>query len=41
MQVTKNHFEDLAYIRVSGEGTNLQQLLVYTDSTADKDLLMV
>lgn len=38
--VTKNHFKDLAYICVSGEGTGLQQLLVYTESMNDKDLLM-
>ncbi|KAL8147669.1 hypothetical protein AgCh_005115 [Apium graveolens] len=38
--VTKNHFKDLAYICVGGEGTSLQQLLVYTDSINDKDLLM-
>lgn len=41
VQVTKNHFKDIAYICVSGEGTSLQQLLVYTDSMNDKDLLMV
>ena len=33
MQVTKNHFKDLAYICVSGEATSLQQLLVYTETT--------
>lgn len=41
MQVTKKHFKDLAYIRVAGESTSPQQLIVYTDSNDDRDLLMV
>ncbi|KAK9268496.1 hypothetical protein L1049_000248 [Liquidambar formosana] len=38
--VTKKHFDDLVYVRVSGENSCLQQLIVYTDSTDEKDLLM-
>ncbi|TMW95940.1 hypothetical protein EJD97_008138 [Solanum chilense] len=38
--VTKKHFKDLAYIRVAGESTSPQQLIVYTDSNDDRDLLM-
>ncbi|OIT00543.1 PREDICTED: poly(A)-specific ribonuclease PARN isoform X1 [Nicotiana attenuata] len=38
--VTKKHFKDLAFIRVAGEATSPQQLIVYTDSNDDKDLLM-
>ncbi|XP_059282126.1 poly(A)-specific ribonuclease PARN isoform X1 [Lycium ferocissimum] len=38
--VTRKHFKDLAYIRVAGEATSLQQLIVYTDSNDDRDLLM-
>nr|APX61427.1 PARN [Nicotiana benthamiana] len=38
--VTKKHFKDLAYIRVAGEATSPQQLIVYTDSNDDKDRLM-
>lgn len=38
--VTKKHFKDLAYIRVAGEATSPQQLIVYTDSNDDRDLLM-
>ncbi|MCE2055173.1 hypothetical protein HAX54_042096 [Datura stramonium] len=38
--VTKKHFKDLAYIRVAGEATSPQQLIVYTDSDDDRDLLM-
>lgn len=41
MQVTKKNFKDLAYIRVAGEATSPQQLIVYTDSNDDRDLLMV
>lgn len=41
IQVTKKHFKDLSYIRVAGEATSPQQLIVYTDSNDDKDLLMV
>lgn len=41
IQVTKKHFKDLAYVRVAGEATSPQQLIVYTDSNDDKDLLMV
>ncbi|KAK6773584.1 hypothetical protein RDI58_028822 [Solanum bulbocastanum] len=38
--VTKRHFKNLAYIRVAGEATSPQQLIVYTDSNDDRDLLM-
>ncbi|CAN4102609.1 unnamed protein product [Withania somnifera] len=38
--VTKEHFKDLAYIRVAGETTSRQQLIVYTDSNDDRDVLM-
>ncbi|KAK4355159.1 hypothetical protein RND71_024130 [Anisodus tanguticus] len=38
--VTRKHFKDLAYIRVAGEATSPQQLIVYTDSNDDRDLLM-
>lgn len=40
LQVTKKHFKDLAYVRGSNE-ISLQELIVYTDSESDKDLLMV
>ncbi|CAK9148875.1 unnamed protein product [Ilex paraguariensis] len=38
--VTKKHFKDLAYVRLNGEDSCLQPLIVYTDSKNDKDLLM-
>lgn len=41
MQVTKKHFKDLASVRVEGESSRSQQLVVYTDSESDRDLLKV
>lgn len=41
MQVIRKNFEDLSYIRVNGENCVSQQLVVYTDSKDDRDLLMV
>ena len=41
MQVTKKHFKDLAFVRVEGESSCSQQLVVYTDSESDRDLLKV
>lgn len=41
MQVTEKHFEDVVFIRASGESSTLLQLLVYTDSESDRELLMV
>ncbi|KAJ6754059.1 POLY(A)-SPECIFIC RIBONUCLEASE PNLDC1 [Salix purpurea] len=37
--VTKKHFKDLAFVRVEGESSCSQQLVVYTDSESDRDLL--
>lgn len=37
--VTKKHFKDLASVRVEGESSRSQQLVVYTDSESDRDLL--
>lgn len=37
--VTEKHFKDLAYIHVTGETSGRQPLIVYTDSTKDRDLL--
>ncbi|XP_059662390.1 poly(A)-specific ribonuclease PARN [Cornus florida] len=38
--VTEKHFKDLTYVRVNGETSCERQLIVYTDSKNDKDLLM-
>lgn len=38
--VTKKHFEDLAYVHATGETSCPQPLVVYTESTEDRDLLM-
>ncbi|KAK2999167.1 hypothetical protein RJ639_022611, partial [Escallonia herrerae] len=38
-RVTEKHFKDLAYIRVTDE-ISCQQLIVYTESKNDRDLLM-
>lgn len=40
-QVTRKHFKDLTYVRVNGEDSCLQKLIVYTESENDKNLLMV
>lgn len=37
--VTEKHFKDLAYVHVTGETSGRQPLIVYTDSTKDRDLL--
>ncbi|KAL7249105.1 hypothetical protein ACSBR1_011298 [Camellia fascicularis] len=39
--VTVKHFENLVYIRVKGESSSVQQLIVYTESNNDRGLLMV
>ncbi|CAK7324494.1 unnamed protein product [Dovyalis caffra] len=39
--VTKKHFKDLASVRVEGESSCSQLVVVYTDSEADRDLLKV
>lgn len=41
MQVIRKHFEDLAYVSVEGENSAVQHLVVYTDSKADREVLMV
>jgi poly(A)-specific ribonuclease len=41
MQVINKHFKDLSYVRVNGDNFCSQQLVVYTESKDDKDLLMV
>jgi len=41
LQVINKHFEDLTYVRVTGENLCSQQLVVYTESKDDIDLLMV
>ncbi|XP_015901133.2 poly(A)-specific ribonuclease PARN [Ziziphus jujuba] len=38
--VVKEHFKDLSYVHFEGENSILQQLIVYTESKDDKDLLM-
>ncbi|KAM7499006.1 hypothetical protein LguiA_023420 [Lonicera macranthoides] len=38
--VTQKHFKDLSYLRVTGETSSSQQLIVYTESKDDRDLLM-
>ncbi|KAI8010396.1 Poly(A)-specific ribonuclease PARN [Camellia lanceoleosa] len=38
--VTVKHFENLVYIRVKGESSSVQQLIVYTESNNDRGLLM-
>ncbi|KAI3466414.1 hypothetical protein Pfo_023077 [Paulownia fortunei] len=38
--VTEKHFKDLAYVLVTSETSSPQPLIVYTDSTTDRDLLM-
>ncbi|XP_044473321.1 poly(A)-specific ribonuclease PARN isoform X2 [Mangifera indica] len=38
--VVNKHFKDLVYVRVSGENSCSQQLVVYTDSDDDKKLFM-
>ncbi|KAM7250196.1 hypothetical protein ACFE04_022079 [Oxalis oulophora] len=38
--VTKKNFDNLVYVHVGGDNSCLQQLVVYTDSEADNDLLM-
>ncbi|KAF8410873.1 hypothetical protein HHK36_003410 [Tetracentron sinense] len=38
--VTRKHFKDLAYVRVNGEKSSEQKLVVYTESKDDKDLLV-
>ncbi|KAG8658387.1 hypothetical protein MANES_03G141900v8 [Manihot esculenta] len=38
--VTRKHFKDLSYVRFGGETSCSQQLVVYTDSKNDRDLLM-
>jgi poly(A)-specific ribonuclease len=38
--VTQKHFKDLAYIKVTDDASFLQQLIVYTESKNDMDLLM-
>ncbi|CAI0437527.1 unnamed protein product [Linum tenue] len=38
--VTKQHFNDLVYIRVCGENSWSEQLVVYTDAESDKALLL-
>ncbi|GMP52197.1 hypothetical protein CsSME_00018109 [Camellia sinensis var. sinensis] len=40
VQVTVKHFENLVYIRVKGESSSVQQLIVYTESNNDRGLLM-
>ncbi|KAH6764441.1 Polynucleotidyl transferase [Perilla frutescens var. frutescens] len=37
--VTEKHFKDLAYVHVTGETSCRQPLIVYTDSTEDRELL--
>ncbi|CAA0810722.1 Poly(A)-specific ribonuclease PARN [Striga hermonthica] len=39
--VTEKHFSDLTYVNVAGETSGSQPLVVYTDSTTDRDVLMV
>ncbi|CAA0829328.1 Poly(A)-specific ribonuclease PARN [Striga hermonthica] len=38
--VTEKHFSDLTYVHVAGEISGSQPLVVYTDSTTDRDVLM-
>ncbi|KAK4752641.1 hypothetical protein SAY87_021439 [Trapa incisa] len=38
--VIRKHFEDLAYVSMNFEGSHIQQLVVYVDSKADRDLLL-
>ncbi|XP_031404832.1 poly(A)-specific ribonuclease PARN [Punica granatum] len=38
--VTSKHFDDLAYVSVNSGGSHVQQLVIYIDSNADKDLLL-
>ncbi|XP_010273436.1 PREDICTED: poly(A)-specific ribonuclease PARN isoform X2 [Nelumbo nucifera] len=38
--VIRKHFKDLAYVRVYGDDSSEQKLVVYTDSEDDKDLLL-
>lgn len=40
MQVINKHFKDLSYVRVNGDDL-CSQLVVYTESKDDRDLLMV
>ena len=40
VQVVEKSFKDLAYIRVN-DGSCFQQMIVYTDSGRDLELLMV
>ncbi|KAL2247704.1 poly(A)-specific ribonuclease PARN [Sesamum indicum] len=38
--ITEKHFQDLAYVYVTGETSSRQPLIVYTDSTTDRESLM-
>ncbi|KAL3508359.1 hypothetical protein ACH5RR_027760 [Cinchona calisaya] len=38
--VIKNNFKDLVYVSMTGETSSPQQLIVYTHSTSDRDLLL-
>ncbi|CAN1815024.1 hypothetical protein LINPERHAP1_LOCUS27300 [Linum perenne] len=39
-RVTKKHFKDLVHVRISGENSSSEQLVVYTDTENDKALLL-
>lgn len=41
MQVIQKHFKDLYYVQVNGENSLPQEVVVYTESKEDKDLVMV
>ncbi|KAL0320889.1 UNVERIFIED_CONTAM: Poly(A)-specific ribonuclease PARN [Sesamum radiatum] len=38
--ITEKHFNDLAYVFLTGETSSRQPLIVYTDSTTDRESLM-
>ncbi|KAK6154478.1 hypothetical protein DH2020_008726 [Rehmannia glutinosa] len=40
VSVTEKHFKDLTYVHVTGKTSSPQPLIVYTDSTTDRDLLV-
>ena len=39
--MTTNHFEDLTFVRAYDEDSNLEKLVVYTESENDKTKLLV
>ena len=40
-QVIRKHFKDLSYVSVNSETSGSQQLVVYTDSKDELNLLLV